>query len=580
MRGEESPRTPPRHAPFPGPGRVARARQQVVVETRLTLEEHRYLADHVFVNARPTKPVSACLPVVPLTMTLEMLAEVAACLAPGMGLLGFETVRAQRWIAFEDQEALVVRLEAQVASRPVSVDDGTGESVVVDARVLLEDQVVARAKVVFGPRYRETCRPAFHELEDARALPVRASDLYDQGFLFHGPRFRCLATLGLRGRQGITGELDVLGRDDLFASDAGPQLLLDPVVLDGAGQLLGAFFHGAEGYVLPVAMDRIEFYRPPPDPGARCPARVEFTKVDLVGRRTSANLEVEDGQGSVWFRIEGWQDVVFPWKADLLRALRQPERHTLARPRALEGVPDDAVATLLEVAVIGDIQLDWLARGWLSEAEWPAWREADGHPGHRRQWLMGRIAAKDAVRTWLARHRGEDVLLHPARITLANEAGGRPFVRWIDGSDERPHVTLTHVEAGAAAAAWQRPIGIDLARQDAAGALELGAFTSAEERDRLALAAIDAEADVAWRTRVWCAKEAAGKLLGTGLAGRPRTLDVVDAQSDGQIAIVHTASGHLIDVHASLVGELVVAVATSPQVALPASDERAAAARS
>ena len=556
----------PRRGALPFLGRIVASEpsRHVSIETTLTLDEHRYLADHAFVNAQPHKPLSACLPVVPLTMTLEMMAEAAACVAPGLGLLAFESVRARRWIAFEDVDTLVVRLEAR---RSDASPDVAGDDVVrVETQVLVDDQVVASAQVSFGTHYRETCQPAFHELEEARPLPVRAADLYDQGFLFHGDRFRCLAALGLRGRRGITGDLRVLDRSDLFASDAAPQLLVDPVVLDGAGQLVGAFFHGAEGYVLPVAVDRIEFYRPPPDVGAVCPARVEFREIDLTARRTRADLEVQDGAGRVWFRIEGWQDVSFPWKARLLEALRQPERHPLASPRDLEGVPDGAVATLLDVATIADIQLDWLARAWLAPDEWQPWQEAGRHPGHRRQWLMGRIAAKDAVRVWLARRTGDETLRHPARITLGHEASGQPVVLHVDGTDARPRISLSHVESGAAAAAWSHPIGIDVARRDAAGALELGSFTTAEERERVATAGIDATGDATWRTGLWCAKEAAGKLLGDGLAGRPRALEIVDAASDGQLALVQARTGRGVDVHVSEVEGLVVAVATSPPV--------------
>ena len=52
----------------------------ITVERMLTLDEDLHLADHTFVHAPGVKPVSACLPVVPLTMAMEIMAETAACL--------------------------------------------------------------------------------------------------------------------------------------------------------------------------------------------------------------------------------------------------------------------------------------------------------------------------------------------------------------------------------------------------------------------------------------------------------------------------------------------------------------------
>ena len=72
--------------------------ERITIERKLSVDEDLYLADHAFVHAPGIKPTSACLPVVPMTMSLEIMAEAAACLAPGCGLLGFEDVRSVTWI--------------------------------------------------------------------------------------------------------------------------------------------------------------------------------------------------------------------------------------------------------------------------------------------------------------------------------------------------------------------------------------------------------------------------------------------------------------------------------------------------
>ncbi|MFV1957972.1 MAG: beta-ketoacyl synthase N-terminal-like domain-containing protein, partial [Planctomycetota bacterium] len=413
------PRSPPR-APAPAPARPGRlpflgrvlaheAGRRIVMRVGLDLREHRYLEDHVFANVGERKPLAERLPVVPLTMTLEMLAEAAACLAPGQGLVAIADVRARRWIAFEDTEHLDVEVEARAVR-------GEGEGVVVEGAARIAGEEVARARLEFARTYRQTLQPTFHAERNAAPLPVKAEDLYTSGFLFHGPRFRAIADLGLRGRRSLTATLVTLERAGLFASEPRPQFLTDPVVLDAAGQLVGAFFHGREGHALPVAVERIEFYRPPPPPGVRLPSRVEFTEIDSQGRRTSANMEVQDGQGAVWFRIQGWQDVLFRWGPRLLASIRRPTRDTLSEPFEAAGLPDDGVAVRVEASLVRDLPPAWLARNHLEREALAAWKSLDATARRRRAWLLGRIAVKDAARLWLARRAGSDVLRHPVEV--------------------------------------------------------------------------------------------------------------------------------------------------------------------
>jgi hypothetical protein len=100
------PADPPAEAALPVLGQVTHfvPRQELVLLRTLDLAEDLYLSDHVFVHA-PHKPARDCLPVLPLTMSMEFAAEAAALLCPGLGLIGFEKVRGKRWIALPDTEA-------------------------------------------------------------------------------------------------------------------------------------------------------------------------------------------------------------------------------------------------------------------------------------------------------------------------------------------------------------------------------------------------------------------------------------------------------------------------------------------
>ncbi len=65
--------------------------REITIERTLDLQEDLYLHDHLFVHAE-CKPLEEQLPILPLTMSLEFVAESAALLSPGLGLIGFENV--------------------------------------------------------------------------------------------------------------------------------------------------------------------------------------------------------------------------------------------------------------------------------------------------------------------------------------------------------------------------------------------------------------------------------------------------------------------------------------------------------
>jgi phosphopantetheinyl transferase len=113
-------------------------------------------------------------------------------------------------------------------------------------------------------------------------------------------------------------------------------------------------------------------------------------------------------------------------------------------------------------------------------------------------------------------------LLH-AEIEILPDEQGAPVVvcPMLEGLCEPPAVSLAHTHGHAAAlAAIGTPgagLGIDIERllPRAQGFAEL-ALTETEQR---LLEQLPAERSEEWLLRVWCAREAAGKALGTGLTG-------------------------------------------------------------
>jgi phosphopantetheinyl transferase len=118
-------------------------------------------------------------------------------------------------------------------------------------------------------------------------------------------------------------------------------------------------------------------------------------------------------------------------------------------------------------------------------------------------------------------------------IVVENDASGRPVVRggWKKDLPENPCVSLSHTEGftvAAAGPAGREGLGVDaeMLREPAEDFLD-GAFADSERR------LLDGRRDERdeWVFRAWCAKEAVGKALGTGVLLDPTGLSVTALDS-------------------------------------------------
>ncbi len=504
--------------------------ERITIERKLSVDEDLYLADHAFVHAPGIKPTSACLPVVPMTMSLEIMAEAAACLAPGCGLLGFEDVRSVTWIDLEDVDELALNIVTQIVRH-----DAERGAFSISAAIYVEGKSspAITATVLFGDRYLVELSPTFSDLSNARAHSLTADEIYAERHMFHGPSFQCLVGEFVLGDEGIIGELCVRSPEELFGSTRSPQLLTDPCLLDAVGQIVGLWAMEQERYVFPIGLTKLEIYRPTPPVGTRAPVRVEILQSE--GKTLVADVEVQDGEGSVWMRISGWRTWKFRWEKRLVDFRRQPDRHLLTTPAPAPHF-EGSISLMLSSAELKQFDPALLARYCLSADEMLSYKELERFPQRQRQWLYGRVAAKDAVRLWVAkRQQGE--MSHPAAFAIASDERGRPFVKPAPGWGSAPSVSISHCEERAIAVAHEHDIGVDIERIATRDVGVVEAFASAKEREMIARFPVQ-ERD-AWLTRLWCAKEALGKLLGVGLEGKPLAMEATEMTGDGQIVLSH-----------------------------------------
>jgi phosphopantetheinyl transferase len=397
--------------------------------------------------------------------------------------------------------------------------------------------------------------------------PWPPQELYRHG-MFHGAAFQGVAEITGVDARSITGRLRGLARDAVPPSG----LLLDPVLLDAAGQLVG-FWAAAQmgrGFtVFPFEIDSVAVHGPALEPGAEVEARAVVE--DDGGADLTADITLVAPDGHVHATLTGWRDLRFGLPERFFDLRLDPEATLLGDELApgVTGLPHATAAAVLVdelpdafLLAHGQIWMRVLARLILGRRERVVWRDLVGNDRRRADWLRGRAAAKDAVRT-LLRRGGTKVF--PADVEILPGPHGAPLVRaaWPGAAQAPPVVSITHsgeIAVGAAAEGDCAGVGIDVERPRA---LPEGFAETALGPDELRF---DSDGDARLLT-LWCLKESAAKAVGRGLAGDPRRVRVRSFDPATGTAVVDVADligapdGATVRAHAARAGELTIATA-------------------
>ena len=514
--------------------------RRLVASVQLNLQQDVFLADHTIERQRPASLDSGLvgLPIVPLTMSLEILAEAAAMLAEGDVVTAIRDVRANRWITVDSgQRRLTVtatRVEGgEVLARLDDGEDGATSDLGLPARSPLVEATV-RIAPSHGPP------PACQRPPETQPPRVTGS-LYGPDGMFHGPAFQVVESLDGVADMCATATLRSRPSSELFKSRRADDMVLDPALLDGPGQVVAFWLAERSTELLdifPVSLAALELFAPPPSPGSlfRCDVHVR----ELERNRLLSDIDVVDQAGHVTARFIGWHDVRLDLPAPLRRFFSRPRDAFLGevwQPPITSPEPPGSLhgrwLTMLPAVVHnhGALWLRALAYAALSDAERRNWQQLGAAvPKRREEWLLGRIAAKEAVRDFIAERHG--VQLSNADVTVLASATGQPVItgQWSE-SYTAPLVTIAHTEgvavAVAADPAAHNGIGVDIQRVGSVTAdVEDLAFHDAERQ-----LVNGREESQEWLARVWCAKEAAVKAV-AGMSLSPWDVEATGLNGD------------------------------------------------
>ncbi|MEE1927060.1 hypothetical protein V1J52_02495 [Streptomyces sp. TRM 70351] len=304
----------------------------------------------------------------------------------------------------------------------------------------------ARASVELAGQYPPPPDPWDVPAQRPEYVLPAAAELYAGRWLTQGPAYAGVTALLGGGPRHLAAAVTVPWAPGGLLG-AVSQLIGCLLLTAGSGRTVS----------VPVRVRGIRMFGPPPCAGTVAECRITVVTLTATSVVADAHLLVN---GAVWAQVTGWQErrLAVP---DTRLGGGYPERSALSRPQPggwvliRDAWPDPASRDLIVRTQLGGAEREEYARR---------------SPHGRRQWLLGRIAAKDAVRHWLwARGAGP---VYPAEIRVRQDADGRPRAVGLHGR-ELPalHLALAH-RADAAVAlvraqgpgpeTWQRPgIGVE-----------------------------------------------------------------------------------------------------------------------
>ena len=505
-----------------------------------TLSEDSFLNDHVLSGpVSVLDPARKGLAVVPLTLSMEMMAEVASLLVPGKLVVGMRDIRTHRWIPV-NEEGYAVDVEARRTEQPGGTHEV--ETTVWEAPGTTEGEQspsvpIMTAVVRFDERYPPPPDGNAFSLKGERPSRWEPDRLYPEG-MFHGPSFQVVKSVDRWGEDGGTATFEVLPFDGLFKGHPSPTFLMDPLILDAAGQLVGFWTteHLETGFIVfPYRCDDLALYGPLQRTGAQIACRA---KIELFGHlQVRSDIDLFTQEGRPWMSIKGWEDKRFDLPAPFYRFWKDPIQQGLSEDwePSMQQAPGPLAVCSLDNP-LGRADGIWKSV-WSHIVLGPEEREAyaalNGNEQAQMEWLLGRTAAKDAFRALVQRQAG--IRLGPGDVVLSEDASGRPRIEGPWQQDQRlkglrPALSLSHTNGRALAWAVEANgqecrIGIDLAELHATETVT-DALTLSEGETRL-LEEQGLSERVEWRIRFACARQSLARALGAGTPAESRAIEIM-----------------------------------------------------
>ncbi|HBV15847.1 beta-ketoacyl synthase N-terminal-like domain-containing protein [Chryseobacterium carnipullorum] len=450
---------------------------------QVTLESHPYLIDHSLLRQpKGWHEVADMEPVIPMTMIFEQLAEIAQAEIQGTRVHKIMNVSVFQWM--------------NVAKPFEKTVKGEWRS---NNHAYLDIENFANAEVLLASSAPAV--PVFN-LSIGDLLPIERTpeEIYDK-HMFHGERYQGITEISAVGTKGIVGKIKGNGGKGSL--------------LDNAGQLFGLWLQltlTKDRIAFPVQIRDIEFFGEMEDQDGlfECTCILtelneEFAIADIILSR----------EGKVWCAITGWQNRRLEIDEPLWNVSMSPLLNRLSEEIAPE-------VFFFHQAYTRVASWDFILKRYFNQTEKQYHQQL--FPNKRKEWMVSRVAVKDAVRNLLREQKNHPCF--PITFEIGKDEVGKPYL--IGDITEDIHISLAHKEKDAVGIARNGgPVGIDMEimQERSSGFYDL-VFTDHE------LTLLKDRDQAEWTTKFWVAKEAYGKFLGTGLKGNPKAFEITHIEGD------------------------------------------------
>lgn len=532
-------------------------------EIFVTLDNHRYLLDHAIGgNVSAAAPSAERVYLLPLTVAVEAMSEIASLLLPGRPVLRVSAIRAARRIRV-GREGSVLRLKAH------RVDTYTFEASIDQVGAEQFSGPSMSCHVEFGDYY-PTAPFLSNTIASARTASLTPAELYQPRTMFHGPRMQSVLSMNTVGKRASDGYVAARPAIDWFPGDNDPKFLIDPLLLDNSTQIV--LFHLFEenedvSALLPFLVESLEFYTDLSN--LRGTFKVSAHLSSMTSRGTEADVFIVDNNNVVLAKFMGINSRRIILSENWKEYIAQPQTtfltDTMPYIEAALGHSDQWSNGILQLGQLPEDEstLTWCLDYVLHNSERKDFLALTNLP-RKREWFCGRIAAKEAVRRLLKASHNLSVC--SADIIVATNEQGQPYAtgKWIDIVGNEPHLSISHKAGIAVALAAHRQasrgVGIDVEIiEPKEKGFETLAFLPEEINELQKSAGPSKEKRV---IQFWSAKEAVGKALGLGLSANPRSLKAqfINEQNDTASFSVSAQTGGPFLVHCLTQEQTVIAV--------------------
>jgi malonyl CoA-acyl carrier protein transacylase len=392
---------------------------KTVWDCELDINRHRFLRDHAFGKKNSERRSNlAPLCILPLAYSLELaLQAVSREMGSSCFPVRFLETEARRWITLERGKAALSLVVESVSARE-------GERRAFKVRI--ENAMTGELALQTELHFPEVSPPLPISTRVFARHSVRwsASDFYDV-CLFHGDCFKAVKSI-LSCRQGIV-------QAKLQAKPAAESATLLPLaVLDAFSQLGGYWLVEEAGLrdfgAFPIYIGELACWTPLAEPVEyHCHAAFERSQLNVKG-----DVELSSNQSEVHIAARDMRMRIFPFSTRYMSAIYWQRPELDFSNTSPDFVRDDVVLRYIDLDQHpylrsgGDIWLQCLAFATLGSRERALWLGLSLPSSQKLDWLMARIAAKDAVREYA--RRTHHLPLYFSDVEIAIDAAGKATV--------------------------------------------------------------------------------------------------------------------------------------------------------